>query len=130
MADSSTEPTLPKILLKYEEFHRLKYIEEEYLLLKKKFSSLSIKSDFNKDLEKSASKENLESGESSSDENNSSLNQTGLGGVGTFKCTSTKSSKNQTGFGEDSLNQISNLVFQKLLTQRGKNKHKRIFVLK
>lgn len=31
--EKSTEPTLPKILISYEEFQRLKHIEEKYIQL-------------------------------------------------------------------------------------------------
>lgn len=37
--EKSVEPSLPKILLSYEEFQRLKHIEEKYLELEKKIQS-------------------------------------------------------------------------------------------
>lgn len=37
--EKSTEPTLPKILLSYEEFERLKYIEEKYIELENRLQN-------------------------------------------------------------------------------------------
>ena len=90
MEGTSSEATLPKILLSYDEFQRLKYIEKKYLEIEKKSTKVS---------EKHSSENNLS--ENSDDEPNSS-NQIGLGDKDNVY-----------------LERLSNLVAQKLQSNQG-----------
>jgi len=115
MDDSLFEATLPKILLKYQEFQRLKFIEEQYLELQQKYSELSLKRSSKKDLDESEKSDDR-------DDNDESINQTGDGDNESNLSSDAvnKTLNNQIGFGDDTINQISSLVYQKLLSKKGK----------